>query len=219
VKPPGDARRDRAAGAPARTATACVATLLVTGLGLWQATAGFQAWTFEQWRRAQIPGATLAAAPVRMHDGPLFPARPPDALLVDFVYTRCPGVCRTLGSEFQQLQRALARAPSTPQVRLMSISIDVALDDPPALARFADALDADPRRWRIAVPASAQDARALLRSLGVVVIPDGLGGFVHNGAIHLLDRHGRLRGLYDPGQWRQALAAAQRIGAGRDPVP
>ena len=59
--------------------------------------------------------------------------------------------------------------------------------------------------------ATQEDASALLRSLGVIVVPDGAGGFVHNGAIHLLDERGRLRGLYEFDQWPQALEAAQRL--------
>jgi protein SCO1/2 len=55
----------------------------------------------------------------------------------------------------------------------------------------------------------------LLRSLGVVVIPDGEGGFVHNGDIHLMDERGRLRGLFAFDQWPQALEAAQRLAATR----
>jgi protein SCO1/2 len=55
----------------------------------------------------------------------------------------------------------------------------------------------------------------LLASLGVVVVPDGQGGFVHNGAIHLLDERGRLRGLYGFDQWQQALEAARRLVATR----
>ena len=72
-------------------------------------------------------------------------------------------------------------------------------------------MHADPQWWQIGVPASQADATALLRSLGVVVIPDGQDGFVHNGAIHVLNAHGRLLGLYEPGQWREALNAAYRF--------
>ena len=50
-----------------------------------------------------------------------------------------------------------------------------------------------------------------MRSLGVVVIPDGMGGFVHNGSIHLLDGQGLLRGLYGYDGWPQALADARRL--------
>jgi protein SCO1/2 len=52
--------------------------------------------------------------------------------------------------------------------------------------------------------------RALLDTFGVVVIPDGMGGFVHNAAIHLVDEEGRLGAIYDLGEERAVLAALGR---------
>ena len=78
---------------------------------------------------------------------------------------------------------------------------------------------ADPAYWTLAVPATHDDALALLRPLAVVVVPDGEGGFVHNGAIHLLDERGRLRGLFEFDQWPQALAAAHRLAIPVVPLP
>lgn len=142
----------------------------------------------------------------------------PAAYLVDFVYTRCPSVCRALGGEYQQMQRELV-APQNEErsrgVHLVSISFDLDHDDPARLARYASDLHADPRHWTLAVPATHDDARELLASLGVVVVPDGQGGFVHNGAIHLLDERGQLQGLFEFDQWPQALEAARQLMAKR----
>lgn len=194
-------------------------------------TNGLETWTFEGWRQRQLPSGRLQGEPV-----PLFQARANTAspqlwpvvahdgaavYLVDFIYTRCPSVCRALGSEYQQMQRALADASAEAGpmggVQLVSISFDVMQDSPARLRAYASAVHADPRWWTLGVPATPDDARALLRSLGVVVVPDGQGGFVHNGAIHLLDGQGRLRGLYEPGQWRQALTAARQLAARQGP--
>ena len=98
-------------------------------------------------------------------------------------------------------------------VRLLSVSFDVANETAGTLRGYARTYHADAARWTIAVPANARDTEALLQSLGVVVIPDGFGGYVHNGAIHLLDARGRLRGLYALDDWQQALEAAQRLAA------
>jgi protein SCO1 len=51
----------------------------------------------------------------------------------------------------------------------------------------------------------------LLSSLGVVVIPDGLGGYAHNAGPHLIDRHGRLHAVHNAEDWLTALAHARRI--------
>ena len=48
---------------------------------------------------------------------------------------------------------------------------------------------------------------------GVVAVPDGFGGFVHNGAIHLIDADGTLRGIFDLDEWPQALERAIALTA------
>ncbi|MEW6704079.1 MAG: SCO family protein [Pseudomonadota bacterium] len=207
------------------TAALCLGLLLALAAGLHRWTHGFEVWTFDARRQQQLQAGELRAAVVALR-GPdgreprMWGAggAAPAAYLVDFIYTRCPGVCRALGSEYQQMQRALAARPDAAlpgAVHLVSISFDLEHDDPAQLARHAAQMGADPRYWSLAVPATHDGAGALLRSLGVVVVPDGAGGFVHNGAIHLLDGHGRLRGLYAFDQWPQALEAAQRLAAAR----
>lgn len=206
------------------TATICLTLIagLVWGLSRW--TIGFEVWTFEGRRQVQLEAGRLHAPAVALRGiGPQAPRlwgavdAAPAAYLVDFIFTRCISICRALGSEYEQMQRELAARqgvrPALASVHLVSMSFDVANDDTAALARYAAQLHADPRRWTFAVPATPGDATTLLRSLGVVVVPDGQGGFVHNGAIHLLDERGRLRGLYEFDRWPEALAAAERLAA------
>jgi protein SCO1/2 len=131
----------------------------------------------------------------------------PRAFLVDFIYTRCPTVCQALGSEYQRMQAELVHSDAP--VQLLSLSFDPAHDDVPALAGYAK-LHQAAARWWIAVPAAA-DSQRLLGEFGVVAVPDGFGGYVHNGAIHLLDAGGRLREVFDYDDWPQALAAARQL--------
>lgn len=190
---------------------------------------GFEVWTFEGRRQRLIATGSLrapqvplrfareSAQPLWRDDSPGRHGASPNraAYLVDFVYTRCPGVCRALGTEYQQMQRALAAEPPEGDIRLVSISFDVGYDDPRRLAEHAALLRADPRRWSFAVPATTRDADALLGGLGVIAIPDGMGGFMHNGDIHLLDGQGRLRAIFAFDRWPDALAAARRLAAPR----
>lgn len=230
---PGSRRRSaQARQARSRRISALLCLVLVVGLGVGLArwTHGFEAWTFEARRQLQIQAGTLQSPAIawRAHDGS--PLRlwgeagaAPRAYLVDFIYTRCPGVCRALGSEYQQMQRALANlqgetltgakadAPAVSGVRLVSVSIDPVHDDAAQLERHSVEMQVDTRFWTLAAPATADDAQRLLRTLGVVVVPDGMGGFVHNGDIHLLDAQGRLHGLFGLDQWPQALEAARRL--------
>ncbi|MDO5693532.1 MAG: SCO family protein [Pseudomonadota bacterium] len=205
---------DTAGWAPRASALLCLlmAALLVAGLYHW--TVGFERWTFESRRHWQIGQQRLQAAPVALIDsrGEPLPAwgtnTAAQAYLVDFIYTRCPSVCQALGSHYQQMQRQMRERADAAGVRLLSVSIDRAHDTPAELARYARTHQADARWWWLGAPASDAESDALLRALGVVVVPDGLGGFNHNGAIHLIDADGRLRGLFDFEQWPRALNAA-----------
>lgn len=209
------------------SAVPCLAILVGATWIVHQASFGFEVWTFEGRRQRLIATGSLHAPQVPLRFAfepapPLWrddsPSRHGDsrnraAYLVDFVYTRCPGVCRALGTEYQQMQRALAADPPDGDVRLVSISFDVGHDDPSRLAAHAALLRADPRGWSFAAPATTRDADALLGSLGVIAIPDGMGGFVHNGDIHLLDGRGRLRAVFAFDRWPEALEAARGLAA------
>lgn len=207
------------------SALLCLALGVAFIWGAWRQTSGFDVWTFEGRRQMQVAAGELRAPVVTLRhaDGSDAPApwhadsAAPAAYLVDFIYTRCPGLCRALGSEYQQMQRQLIvrghHDPAYRGVQLLSVSFDVVHDGVPQLQRAAEQWGAQEVHWRFAVPASEADSRSLLRSLGVVAIPDGAGGFVHNGDIHLLDRQGRLRGLFGFDEWPRALAAARELTA------
>ena len=210
----------------ARWLSAGLCATLITAFvwGIWWQTDGLEVWTFDGHRQQQMAAGALQApaVPLRFADSngtvpepAPWAAGPPAAYLVDFIYTRCPGVCRALGSEYQQMQRELMDAaekdPSNNRVRLLSVSFDVAHDGVAQLRQNARLLSAQAPHWRWAVPTSESDASALLLALGVVAIPDGAGGFVHNGDIHLIDRQGKLRGLFGFEQWPEALAAARQV--------
>jgi protein SCO1 len=117
-------------------------------------------------------------------------------VLVDFIYTSCPTICGVLGDDFRNvLAQTHDRAGA--DVDLLSISFDPAHDDRPALQLYASRYGATPPHWRVAVPAGRSGLKALLHAFGVVVIPDGYGGFVHSSAVYLIDRSGRLSRILD----------------------
>ncbi|SEF12563.1 protein SCO1/2 [Burkholderia sp. WP9] len=212
------------------TVAVCAALLATFVWGLYRYTANFGVWTFEgqrqqalqagELRAAQVPLREMGTASVTLWRGT---KSAPAAYLVDFIYTRCPSVCRVLGDEYQQMQAQLvaqrARNPALAAVHLVSISFDAEHDDPASLRAYAREHRIDPALWTLAMPATAADTQALMRSLEVIAIPDGLGGFVHNGAIHLLDASGRLRGLYEFDQWPLALEAAKQLATARREIP
>ena len=52
---------------------------------------------------------------------------------------------------------------------------------------------------------------ALLSAFGAVAVPDGLGGYEHNAAIHLLDDAGRLVRISDIEAPQAFIAALERL--------
>ena len=180
-----------------RTVLPLVLALTAGGGLLWWGTDGARAFSSEGARRLAVEERprTVPAVMLTDQDGmPLTLATlAGQRVLIEFIYTGCPTLCTTLGQSFQQI--AAAR-PTGGDPLLLSISFDPA-DDTRALRGYADRFQADGRRWRIARTTDPAVLPELLRAFGVIAIPDGLGGYVHNAAIHELDRAGRLVRLHD----------------------
>ncbi len=181
-----------------------VATGLVTLLGIgvfWSGTDGFTAFTAETARRADVlrNPRSLPATALEDQDGRRFSLQDYQGrlLAVEFIYTRCNTICRSLGMAFRQVRERLPSQALGREVALLSISFDAARDDPSSLKAYGQAFGADGAHWRIARIHSQADVAPLLAAFGIVVIPDGLGGFEHNAAIHLLGRDGKLTQISD----------------------
>jgi len=198
------------------TGRSVVVTVLMTLLGfgaLWHSTDGFAAFTAEAARRAKILRSPrpLPAAVLEDQDGRTFSLQDyrGKLLAVEFIYTRCSTICRSLGMAFRQVRDHVPQAMLGSDFALLSISFDAERDDTTSLKAYGDAHGADSRHWRIARVRNAADLRHLLDAFGIVVIPDGLGGFEHNAAIHLLGRDGRLGLISDieePVQFAKRIA-------------
>lgn len=134
------------------------------------------------------------------------------ALLVDFIYTRCPTICSARGDDFARVRQLVSGARPQTAIDLLSISFDPT-DDRAALRLYGDRFGAKPPRWRIAAPADERARAELLHGFGVVVIPDGLGGFTHNDAVYVVDAHGRLARILDADAPDRLLAAALQVAA------
>lgn len=204
-----------------------LATLSLALVGWWSAawiTEDFQVWTAEGARRLTViqqpvPAPKVALSGPGMIDADLhtFLVGADRATIVDFVYTRCPTICTTLGSGFQQLQQALAEQ-QTDGVKLLSISFDPAHDDAAGLQRYAAQWRADPKRWAVATVPDVAQLQRLLKAFQVVVIDDGSGGYEHNAALLVLDGRGRLVRIFDDTELELALNYARSIawrGAGK----
>lgn len=187
--------------------------LLAAGLGvLAAATHGFRAYTTETARRIDVREhpRLVPPLPLQTADGThtSFARLRGRWLLVDFIYTRCISYCSIQGSEFARLQRQLADPIAAGKVALLSVSFDPARDDPAALASYQRQHGDHGAGWIAARPTDQADLTALMRVFGVVAVPDGLGGYVHNAAIAVVDPSGRLVAILD---WNDSQAAARFV--------
>lgn len=198
---------------PGQRSLAATALATLLGIGVfWWGTDGFSAFTAETARRVEVLRSPriLPAAVLEDQDGRVFRLSEYQGrlLAVEFIYTRCATVCRSLGMAFRQIRERLPQDALGRDIALLSISFDAQRDDPASLRTYGRNFGADGEHWRIARVRSRAELEALLAAFGVVVVPDGLGGFEHNAAIHLLGRDGKLAQISDIDQ---PLAFAEKI--------
>lgn len=196
------ARRDfRGAVAAAVVAAAVVIALGITTL--WWLTWGFSSFTSESWRRAAVIDSPrpLPNALLQNAAGQTFPLHSlcGRVLVVNFVYTQCATVCKAVGSESAQLATRLRDVIDAGQATVLSVSFDPLRDTPSYLTRFKQAMESTPTSWQLARTLTQEELLPLLETFGVAVIPDGIGGFDHNAALHVVDRSCRLSRVLDLG--------------------
>lgn len=192
-------------------------TLLVTvgGLfGLSAGTHGFKVWTEEgqrRWSALQEPKPLPAFRWTNQDrtDISLASLNKPIVLL-DFIYTRCPTVCRVLGHEFRQLQDQLRDKGLEDSVQLLSLSFDQQYDTPAAMADYLKRHRADPDLWQGGIITDEAVLQRLLKHLGVVVLPDEYGGYVHNAAFYLI-YNGTLVSIHDQDQLPTLVKAVEQL--------
>ncbi len=197
---------------------ALLGLVLAAGIAaLYWGTDGFRVVTSEGARELAVERSPRAVPDVALFDqnGHAFTLADyrGHTVLVDFIYTRCPTICSVNGDDFQRVLTRLQKNTGDRKIDLLSISFDPANDGLPALQLYGDRFGAEAPRWRIAVPADRHGLAALLKTFGVVVIPDGWGGFVHNSAVYLVDAQGRLVRILDPDASEQLAVATERVAA------
>ena len=194
-----------------------MASLIAVILGasvLWSATDGLQVVTTEGARRAEVRESPAPVPEVRleMMDGTTEGLIGTDGRLrlVEFIYTSCPTICRSAGADLARLRDRLKSEGYAGQVRVLSISFDPQTDQVDHLRAYGELHEADHTIWSVARPRQ-EDLEALLKAFGVIVIPDGFGGYQHNAAIHIVSSSGRLSAILETSDIDGALTEIARI--------
>lgn len=194
-----------------RTLLASLGILVASGWAFATITHGFRVYTAEGALRLDVSEHPRVVPRVLLEtaDGDTvgFERWRGEWLLVDFIYTRCTSYCSVQGSQYARLQRELSTLVDSGKVHLLSISFDPEHDGPLELNAYRHRSGAaDFTGWSVARPQHQHGLDALLRTFGVTVIDDGMGGFVHNAALAVVDPDGRLVRIVD---W-DAIDEAQR---------
>lgn len=196
-------------------APAC-AVLLIGGGALLAATDNLQALTEEGARRLQAahdkpPINRFVAEDMNQHSVTIGTPNNVDesaVTLIGFIYTTCPTICQTGGSDFAILRDRLRSGGLGDHVKIVSLSFDPARDTPNQLKEYGDVHEADGAIWTVARP-DAEDLPSVIGDFGIRVIPDEFGGYQHNAAAHLVDKDGRLVGIFDTDDTDSIVAAIQ----------
>ena len=116
--------------------------------------------------------------------------------VADFFFTSCPTICPTMKKE---LMRVYAKYKGNSQVAILSHTIDPDYDDLSVLKDYADRLDADGKQWMFLWGERKEIYDLAEKGYYASAMVDSTepGGFVHSGGFILVDKHQRVRGIYD----------------------
>jgi protein SCO1/2 len=134
-------------------------------------------------------------------------------LLVDFIYTHCPGPCPILTGTHVSVQGLLPE-PLRERVRFVSISLDPARDTPEAMRAYATARGVDLARWSF-LTGDDDSVADVLERYGVGATPGENGEIEHLVITYLIDAEGRIARRFAGLEHRaETLAAALEAVAG-----
>ncbi len=119
--------------------------------------------------------------------------------IADLIFTHCPGSCPIMTSKLASIQKSLTK---TPQVKLVSFSVDPDRDTPQALREYARSYNVDTTQWDFLTGPRGQIFT--LAKNGFHLPVDSVGGdkgspIVHSERFVLVDKRGHVRAYFDGG--------------------
>jgi protein SCO1 len=111
-------------------------------------------------------------------------------LIVDFIYTQCPGPCPRMTSQMHKIQQEMSNSPG---VQFVSISVDPDHDSPPVLDAFAHRFGGPAQNW-IFLTGSASTVHQLAHE--VFKVGDLIAVMDHSTKFIVVDKAGQIRGYY-----------------------
>ncbi len=135
--------------------------------------------------------------------------------VVDLIFTNCPAACGMMSTRMREIQEALRK---TPEIRLVSITVDPEHDTPEVLWAYANRFLAKPDQWWFLTGDPETIRRVAHEGLlmGFEETPEEewerLGRFTHSTRFAVVDGQGRVRGYFDSGSPRAVDDVVLAIG-------
>ncbi|HJZ92851.1 MAG TPA: SCO family protein [Gemmataceae bacterium] len=121
--------------------------------------------------------------------------------VASFVFTRCSGPCPQVTRTMAQLQKEL-NLSETPDLRLVTFTVDPDKDTPDELRRYAANFRADPDHWLFLTGLPEAELHKLLKDGFKVTAQRSASQkpgdeFDHSSRLVVVDKQGSIRGYYD----------------------
>jgi protein SCO1/2 len=110
--------------------------------------------------------------------------------VANFIYTTCDGPCPMMSHQMRGIQNSTG---GTPELKLVSFTVDPERDTPPVLAKYAALFKADLTRWHFL---TGEMARLNDLGLNAFKLNSVDGGLNHSTRFVLVDARRRIRGYY-----------------------
>lgn len=116
--------------------------------------------------------------------------------VADFFFVSCPTICPIMKREMLRVYQAYKGDTS---LYLLSHTIDPQHDTIALLKQFATDLGVEGKQWQFLTGQREKIYEMAEKGYYATALPDSTepGGFVHSGGFILVDRQGRVRGIYD----------------------
>lgn len=116
--------------------------------------------------------------------------------VADFFFVSCPTICPIMKREMLRVYQAYKGDTA---LYLLSHTIDPQHDTIALLKQFATDLGVEGKQWQFLTGQREKIYEMAEKGYYATALPDSTepGGFVHSGGFILVDRQGRVRGIYD----------------------
>jgi protein SCO1/2 len=116
--------------------------------------------------------------------------------VADFFFTTCPTICPKMTSQMKRLQ---AKTKDIPELHFLSFTINPETDSAEVLLSYAESYGVELSNWDFLTGEEAATHELGVKGFLVHARSDddAPGGYAHSPSLVLIDRSGKIRGVYD----------------------